>query len=102
MWHFFGSLEESYEALRTLEILGVEKNFDLAAVAHSTCHAVVEKLKVPSLDLKDVFFALNVNDVLGCKLHSHVLKVYFCYLFVDLVQIFWVYQMMMDLLAFQG
>ncbi|KMZ67725.1 Dolichyl-diphosphooligosaccharide--protein glycotransferase [Zostera marina] len=70
----FGSLEESYEALRTLEILGVEKNFDLAAVAHSTCHAVVEKLKVPSLDLKDVFFALNVNDVLGCKLHSHVLK----------------------------
>ncbi|KAI3966355.1 hypothetical protein MKW92_049235 [Papaver armeniacum] len=52
----FISVEEAYEALRTFQILGIEKNTVLPS--NSTCHLVVENLKLSS-SLKDLFYALK-------------------------------------------
>ncbi|KAI3830704.1 hypothetical protein MKX03_009905 [Papaver bracteatum] len=48
----FISVEEAYEALRTFQILGIEKNTVLPS--NSTCHLVAENLKLSS-SLKDFF-----------------------------------------------
>ncbi|XP_020578217.1 dolichyl-diphosphooligosaccharide--protein glycosyltransferase subunit 2 [Phalaenopsis equestris] len=63
----FGSLENTYEALRTLEILGLEKTYD---VSRATCKAVVENLGSSSSTAKDLFFALKVNSILKCETES--------------------------------
>ncbi|KAK4373065.1 hypothetical protein RND71_008449 [Anisodus tanguticus] len=59
------SLEETYEALRTFEVLGIEKQPDLRA---ATCASVVDTLSSPSSAVKDLFQALRVNGLLNCEL----------------------------------
>ena len=67
------SLEEAYEALKTLEILGIDKKSDLSS---ATCENVVKVLASPSSStLKDVFYALSVNGILKCKSGEDVPKV---------------------------
>ncbi|CAK9158429.1 unnamed protein product [Ilex paraguariensis] len=61
----FGSLEDTYEALRTFDILGINKKSDVSA---STCKSVEEILWSPSSNLKDLFYALRVNGLLKCDL----------------------------------
>ncbi|KAK9287577.1 hypothetical protein L1049_015998 [Liquidambar formosana] len=66
----FGSLEETYEALKTFEILGIEKKPDLS----TTCPLVVENLGLPSATLKDLFYALRVSGILKCKINEEVFE----------------------------
>ncbi|XP_060172296.1 dolichyl-diphosphooligosaccharide--protein glycosyltransferase subunit 2-like isoform X2 [Lycium barbarum] len=63
----FKSLEETYEALRTFEVLGIDQQLDIKA---ATCKSVVDTLRSPSSALKDVFQALRVNGVLKCELNE--------------------------------
>ncbi|CAF2130559.1 unnamed protein product [Brassica rapa] len=67
----YKSLEEAYEALRSLEILGIDKKSDLSS---GTCENVVKVLGSPSSALKDVFYALSVNGILKCKTGEDVSK----------------------------
>ncbi|XP_013737540.2 dolichyl-diphosphooligosaccharide--protein glycosyltransferase subunit 2-like [Brassica napus] len=67
----YKSLEEAYEALRSLEILGIDKKSDLSS---GTCENVVKVLGSPSSALKDVFYALSVNGILKCKSGDDVPK----------------------------
>ncbi|KAL3531221.1 hypothetical protein ACH5RR_010543 [Cinchona calisaya] len=61
------SLEETYEALRTFEALGIDKKSDMKAY---TCQTVVDTLWSPSSALKDLFQALRVNGILKCELND--------------------------------
>ncbi|CAN6879039.1 unnamed protein product [Brassica oleracea] len=67
----YKSLEEAYEALKSLEILGIDKKSDLSS---GTCENVAKVLASPSSALKDVFFALSVNGILKCKTGENVPK----------------------------
>ncbi|KAG0495727.1 hypothetical protein HPP92_000418 [Vanilla planifolia] len=60
----YGSLEDSYEALKTYQILGLDKIFDASL---ATCKSVIENLDSPSATPKDLYFALRVNSILGCQ-----------------------------------
>ncbi|KAG7019263.1 Dolichyl-diphosphooligosaccharide--protein glycosyltransferase subunit 2 [Cucurbita argyrosperma subsp. argyrosperma] len=64
----FGSLEETHEALRTFDILGIQEKPDISA---ATCKSVSEALG-SSAALKDLFYALRVNDVLKCEIKEEV------------------------------
>ncbi|CAL9226254.1 unnamed protein product [Arabidopsis halleri] len=61
----YKSLDEAYEALKALEILGIDKKSDFSS---STCENVVKVLGSSSSTLKDAFYALNVNGILKCKI----------------------------------
>jgi len=74
------SLEEAYEALKTLEILGIDKKSDLSS---KTCENVVKVLQSSSSTLKDAFYALNVNGILKCKIGEAGPKVNNCLLSVS-------------------
>ncbi|GLT33065.1 hypothetical protein SLA2020_076840 [Shorea laevis] len=63
----FGSLEETYEALRTFEVLGVKNKPD---VRDASCASVSKTLESSSSSLKDLFFALKVNGILKCKINE--------------------------------
>ncbi|XP_039138283.1 dolichyl-diphosphooligosaccharide--protein glycosyltransferase subunit 2 [Dioscorea cayenensis subsp. rotundata] len=63
----FGSLEETYEALKTLKNLGLERPGDAKEKA---CPVVVEKLGSTSSSLKDLFQAVRVNSVVGCQIDA--------------------------------
>lgn len=80
---FVISLEEAYEALRVFEILTIGNKPD---VSTTTCKKVVENLGSSS-PVKDLFYALKVNDILKCKVNGDVFKVILCYgyYFYDLV-----------------
>lgn len=67
----YKSLEEAYEALKTLEILGIDKKSDLSS---ATCENVVKVLGSSSSTLKDAFYALKVNGILKCKTGDAVPK----------------------------
>ncbi|XP_058094586.1 dolichyl-diphosphooligosaccharide--protein glycosyltransferase subunit 2 [Magnolia sinica] len=67
----FASLEETYEALRTFQILGIEKNADISP---ATCPLVVETLVSTSSKAKDLFYALRVNSILGCQIDARVFE----------------------------
>ncbi|XP_044503292.1 dolichyl-diphosphooligosaccharide--protein glycosyltransferase subunit 2-like [Mangifera indica] len=67
----FGSLEENYEALRSLEILGVEKKLD---VGETTCGSVSKTLESSSSTPKDWLYALKVNGILKCKIEAQVFE----------------------------
>ncbi|KAL5994829.1 Glutamine--fructose-6-phosphate aminotransferase [isomerizing] 2 [Asimina triloba] len=66
-----GSLEETYEAARTFQILGVDKNADITSVA---CPQVVESLLSLSSEAKDLFHALRVNSILRCQIDAKVFE----------------------------
>ncbi|XXG44001.1 hypothetical protein AAC387_Pa01g3905 [Persea americana] len=63
----FGSLEETYEALRTFQILGIDK---VADISPATCPLVVETLVSQSSKAKDLFHALRVNSILRCSIDT--------------------------------
>lgn len=70
---FFGySLEETYHALRTFQILRVGETSE---INRATCPVVLEKLKSPSSSPKGFFDALRVNSILGCQIGSDTLEV---------------------------
>ncbi|KAJ7005469.1 dolichyl-diphosphooligosaccharide--protein glycosyltransferase subunit 2-like [Populus alba x Populus x berolinensis] len=68
----FFSLEETYEALRTFEVLGIDKKSDINTAA---CQSVLEILGSPSSALKDLFYALKVNGILKCDIEKDVFEV---------------------------
>ncbi|XP_060667481.1 dolichyl-diphosphooligosaccharide--protein glycosyltransferase subunit 2 isoform X2 [Ziziphus jujuba] len=67
----FGSLEETYEALRTFEILGIDKKPDGSS---TTCHSVEETVGSSSSTPKDLLYALRVNRILKCKVNEENFK----------------------------
>lgn len=69
---YISSLEETYEALRTFKILGIEKHDDIKA---STCKSVEEILWSPSSNLKELLYALRVNGLLKCELSEEAFVV---------------------------
>ncbi|KAJ7005984.1 dolichyl-diphosphooligosaccharide--protein glycosyltransferase subunit 2-like [Populus alba x Populus x berolinensis] len=68
----FFSLEETYEALRTFEVLGIDKKSDINTAA---CQSVLEILGSPSSALKDLFYALKVNGIVKCDIEKDVFEV---------------------------
>ena len=66
------SLEDTYQALRTFEILGIGKDLGIST---STCTLISETLKSTSASLKDVSFALKSNQILKCKVDGEDFKV---------------------------
>ncbi|OVA02379.1 Ribophorin II [Macleaya cordata] len=66
----FASLEETYEALRTFQILGLEKE---AVLSPETCTLVVKNLRSSSSNPKDLFYALRVNSILKCEVDADIL-----------------------------
>ncbi|KAF4358172.1 hypothetical protein F8388_009455 [Cannabis sativa] len=67
----FPSLEEAYEALRSFEILGVDKEADIKS---ATCRSVIETLGSSSPSPKDLFHALRVNGILKCEVKDQLFK----------------------------
>ncbi|KAL9228815.1 hypothetical protein vseg_004353 [Gypsophila vaccaria] len=66
----FRSLEESYEALRTFEILGIE-NVDIST---TTCPLIEKTIESSSASLRDVYFALKSNRILKCSIAAESYK----------------------------
>ncbi|PWA60175.1 Ribophorin II [Artemisia annua] len=67
--HLLRLLEEAYEALRTFEVLGIEKKPEDA-----TCKSVVDTLSSASSNSKDLYHALRVNGLLKCKTSTAALE----------------------------
>ncbi|KAA3474927.1 dolichyl-diphosphooligosaccharide--protein glycosyltransferase subunit 2-like [Gossypium australe] len=63
----FKSLEETYEALRTFDVLGIEKKLDVTATA---CRLVSETVGSSSSTLKDLFYALKASSIVKCKIND--------------------------------
>lgn len=66
------SLEKTYEALKTFEVLGIGKKLEIRT---SSCASVADTLQSTSSDLKDSFHALRVNSILKCELKSVTYRV---------------------------
>ncbi|WCJ44145.1 Dolichyl-diphosphooligosaccharide--protein glycosyltransferase subunit 2 [Euphorbia peplus] len=67
----FPSLEETYEALRTFEVLGIDKK---AEISKTACKSVVETFGSSSSTPKNLFHALKVNGILKCQISEEVLQ----------------------------
>ncbi|KAJ6405773.1 hypothetical protein OIU84_013687 [Salix udensis] len=67
----FSSLAETYEALRTFEVLGIDKKTDINTAA---CQSVLETLGSSSSALKDLFYALKVKGILKCEIRKDVFE----------------------------
>uniref|UniRef100_A0A6N2KP07 Dolichyl-diphosphooligosaccharide--protein glycosyltransferase subunit 2 n=1 Tax=Salix viminalis TaxID=40686 RepID=A0A6N2KP07_SALVM len=67
----FSSLAETYEALRTFEVLGIDKKTDINTAA---CQSVLETLGSSSSALKDLFYALKVTGILKCEIRKDVFE----------------------------
>lgn len=63
----FSSLEETYEALRTFQVLGIEKKPNIKT---SACASVVDAISSTYAALTDLFHALRVNSILKCELND--------------------------------
>ncbi|KAK6259944.1 hypothetical protein SCA6_014418 [Theobroma cacao] len=63
----FKSLEETYEALRTFEVLGIGKKPDVTATA---CRSISETLGLLTSTPKDLFYALKANSIVKCKINE--------------------------------
>ncbi|KAF6142060.1 hypothetical protein GIB67_001257 [Kingdonia uniflora] len=63
----FGSLEETYEALRIFQVLNVGKNVDISS---TTCPLVKKILGSSDSSPKDFFYALKVNSILKCEIDA--------------------------------
>ncbi|KAJ3676192.1 hypothetical protein LUZ60_003604 [Juncus effusus] len=63
----FASLEETYEALRAFQILATENT----VFKHDTiCQTISDKLGLSDLPTSDVFYALKIKGILGCRTGS--------------------------------
>lgn len=69
---FVISLEETYEALRTFDILGIQEKPDIDV---GTCKSVSEVLGSSTVS-KDLSYALKVNDVLKCEIKEEIYEVF--------------------------
>ncbi|KAK8658613.1 hypothetical protein V6N13_036816 [Hibiscus sabdariffa] len=67
----FESLEETYEALRTFQVLGMEKKPDVTAAA---CRFISETVGSSSSTPKDLLYALKANSIAECKIHEKASK----------------------------
>ncbi|KAJ9176456.1 hypothetical protein P3X46_011765 [Hevea brasiliensis] len=67
----FRSLEETFEALRTFEVLGLDKKPDISL---PSCRSVMETLGSSSSVSKDLFYALKVNGILKCEISEEVFE----------------------------
>ncbi|KAJ6708883.1 DOLICHYL-DIPHOSPHOOLIGOSACCHARIDE--PROTEIN GLYCOSYLTRANSFERASE SUBUNIT 2 [Salix koriyanagi] len=67
----FSSLAETYEALKTFEVLGIDKKTDINTAA---CQSVLETLGSSSSALKDLFYALKVYGILKCEIKKDVFE----------------------------
>ncbi|KAL3592852.1 hypothetical protein D5086_011492 [Populus alba] len=65
------NVEETYEELRTFEVLGIDKRSDISTAA---CQSVSEILGSSSSTLKDLFYALKVNGILKCDIKEDVFE----------------------------
>ncbi|XP_072951546.1 dolichyl-diphosphooligosaccharide--protein glycosyltransferase subunit 2 [Typha angustifolia] len=65
----FGSLEENYEALRTFQVLKLERSIE---TSRKTCVDIVERIGSSTSKSKDLFYALRINNILGCQIHSSI------------------------------
>lgn len=65
------SLEEAYQALRTFQILKLERTYD---ISHATCPIISEILGSSSKP-EDLFHALRVNSILGCQIGTQIFEV---------------------------
>ncbi|CAO2172491.1 unnamed protein product [Urochloa humidicola] len=66
----FGDLERTYEAVKTFQILGLEK---YKSVTGKACEFAAEKLASPvSSDAKDLFHAARISGVLRCSVDAGV------------------------------
>ncbi|WRX11226.1 Dolichyl-diphosphooligosaccharide--protein glycosyltransferase subunit Swp1 - like 1 [Theobroma cacao] len=68
------SLEETYEALRTFEVLGIGKKPDVTATA---CRSISETLGLLTSTPKDLFYALKANSIVKCKINEKTSEVFF-------------------------
>jgi hypothetical protein len=67
------SLESTYEAARTFQILGVEKDKSLNG---KVCKVAAEKLASPtSSPAKDLFHAVRISGAIGCSVDAGVYDV---------------------------
>ncbi|KAJ8479209.1 hypothetical protein OPV22_022936 [Ensete ventricosum] len=76
----FRSLEEAYQALRTFQILGLERTHD---ISHATCPIISEILGSSSKP-EDLFHALRVNSILGCQIGTQIFEDVASRLLVDI------------------
>ncbi|KAF9683030.1 hypothetical protein SADUNF_Sadunf05G0169800 [Salix dunnii] len=67
----FSSVEETYEELRTFEVLGIDRRSDISTAA---CQSVLEILGSSSSTLKDLFYALKINGILQCGIKEDVFE----------------------------
>ncbi|KAL1546601.1 proteasome regulatory particle base subunit [Salvia divinorum] len=67
----YGSLEETYEALKTFKVLGIEKKHYITT---SSCASVAQTLKSTSSVSKDYFHALRINSILNCDLNIEAFR----------------------------
>lgn len=67
----FASLEETYEALRTFDALGIETKQDINV---ATCSQVVEALGSSASSPKDLLYALRIDEILSCKTNEEVFE----------------------------
>ncbi|KAI4319492.1 hypothetical protein MLD38_033081 [Melastoma candidum] len=65
------SLEETYEALRTFEVLGIGK----AELRSDGCSSVLDVLKLASSSPKELYYALKVNQLSKCSSERAVFEV---------------------------
>ncbi|KAK9035365.1 hypothetical protein V6N11_077407 [Hibiscus sabdariffa] len=63
----FNSLEETYEALRTFDILGIEKKPNVITAA---CHLISNAVGSSSSTTKELFYALKANNIAKCKIND--------------------------------
>ncbi|XP_039005684.1 dolichyl-diphosphooligosaccharide--protein glycosyltransferase subunit 2-like isoform X2 [Hibiscus syriacus] len=61
----FKSLEETYEALRTFDVLGIKKKPNVTATA---CRLISVAVGSSSSTPKDLFYALKANSIAKCKI----------------------------------
>lgn len=69
------SLEETYEALRTFQILGVGQISDISP---ATCPVIIDKLTSPASSPKDLFDGIRANSILECQIGSQIFEVPSC------------------------
>lgn len=79
------SIEETYEAVQTFEILGIESKPDLRGTA---CSLVSEVLGTSSSPLKDLFYALKVSSLLKCDAEDSQFEVSWQNSLIALVDLF--------------
>ncbi|KAH9301148.1 hypothetical protein KI387_012731, partial [Taxus chinensis] len=62
LWYVNPSLEETYQALRSFDVLGIEAKYSA-----DTCFLAFQSLRSPTAQVKDIFYALKITEILKCS-----------------------------------